>query len=78
MQKCPLCDSQNIRISYSKKIPDYFVKWFLNRVPFRCRKCRLRFYSREPQLSSVLMEAAAVRQWAKGLHNHRDQIRSLY
>jgi len=34
MHKCPLCDSQNIRISYSKKIRDYFFKWFLNRVPF--------------------------------------------
>ena len=78
MQKCPLCESQHIRISYSKKIRDYFFKWFLNRVPFRCRKCRLRFYSREPQLSSVLMEAAAVRQWAKGLDNRRDQIHSLY
>ena len=63
--KVPSLRFPKLRISYSKKIPDYFVKWFLNRVPFRCRKCRLRFYSREPQLSSVLMEAAAVRQWAE-------------
>jgi len=71
MSKCPLCDSQNIRISYSKKILDYFFKWLLNRVPFRCRKCRLRFYRREPQLSTVLVEAAAVKQWTDGLRNGR-------
>lgn len=49
MPNCPRCDSQYIRASYSKSTLDSVVKWLLNNVPFRCRKCRLRFYSREPQ-----------------------------
>jgi hypothetical protein len=49
MQKCPRCDSQYIRASCSKSTLDSVVKWLLNKLPFRCRKCRVRFYSREPQ-----------------------------
>jgi hypothetical protein len=75
MQKCPLCDSQNIRISYSKKIRDYFFKWFLHSVPFRCRKCRLRFYRREPQQSTeYIRDAAAVRQLTDGLRHRRPSL----
>jgi len=55
MRRCPRCDSQYIRISYSKKMLDNFAWWFLSRVPFRCRKCRLRFYRREPQQNTDYM-----------------------
>jgi hypothetical protein len=68
--RCPLCDSQYIRVSHSKRIFDFFVRLFLDKVPFRCRKCRLRFYMREPQVSTAYFrEAASVRQWTQGLHN---------
>ena len=43
LTSCPQCDSQDIRFSHSTKILD-FLATFLNRVPFRCRKCHLRFY----------------------------------
>jgi hypothetical protein len=63
MRRCPRCGSQYIRASYSKKVLDKFIWWFLNRVPFRCRKCRLRFYRREqPQNTDYVKGTAAVRQ----------------
>lgn len=49
MHRCPRCGSQYVRISYSRKMLDSLAWWFLNRVAFRCRKCRLRFYRKEPQ-----------------------------
>lgn len=70
--RCPLCDSQYIRVSHSKKILDFFVRLFLDKAPFRCRKCRFRFYMREPQVSTAYFrEAASVRQWTEGLRNRR-------
>ena len=52
MRRCPRCDSQYIRVSYSRKILDHLVWWLLNRIAFRCRKCRLRFYRRESHENS--------------------------
>ena len=49
---CPRCNSQDIRISYSTKTLDYLARWLLDRVPFRCRTCRSRFYCRERQEST--------------------------
>ena len=69
---CPRCNSQDIRISHSTKILDYFARWLLDRVPFRCRKCRLRFYCQDPQESTLLREAAAVRLWTGRLRKRRD------
>ena len=54
MLRCPRCDSQYVRISCSKKILDNIFWWFLNKVPFRCCLCRLRFYRRYPEESTVI------------------------
>jgi hypothetical protein len=68
---CPHCHSQDIRVSHSTKILDFFARLFLNRVPFRCRNCHLRFYRQDPQLSTVLADAAAVRRWTDRLPKRR-------
>ena len=71
--KCPLCASQDVRISHSRTILDFFVTLFLDRVPFRCRKCRLRFYRPEPQVNTdYFRDAAAVRQWTERLRNRSE------
>ena len=71
MLRCPRCDSQYVRISYSKKILDNFFWWFRDKLPFRCRRCRLRFYRREPEESTFIEDTAAVRQWTDGLRSRR-------
>jgi len=69
---CPRCNSEDIRISYSTKILDCLAKWLLDRVPFRCRKCRLRFYCPDQHESTLLKEAAAVRLWTGRLRKRRE------
>ena len=64
---CPRCDSPDIRNSYSTGILDFLFRELLDRVPFRCRHCRLRFYRKTPQQNDVLREAAAVKRWTDGL-----------
>ena len=72
MLRCPRCDSQHIRASYSKSTLDSVVKWLLNKVPFRCRKCRLRFYRREPQQSTTT-SASTIAPWAPFTHRGEDR-----
>ena len=70
---CPRCTSQDIRISHSKTILDFFVRLFLDRVPFRCCKCRSRFYGQEPQVNTdYFREAAAVTRWTEQLRNRSE------
>lgn len=70
--QCPRCESRDIRISYSKTILDLFFSWFLDKVPFRCRNCRLRFYLREPEESTEYFESvASVKRWADRLRKHQ-------
>jgi transcription elongation factor Elf1 len=64
---CPRCDSHDVRNSYSTAVLDFLFKQLLDRVPLRCRHCRLRFYCKAPQQNEVLREAAAVRRWTDGL-----------
>ena len=64
MPNCPRCDSQYIRGSHSRKIMDFLVELFFDTVPFRCRKCRLRFYQRQPEETTFIREAAALKQWS--------------
>jgi hypothetical protein len=64
---CPRCDSRDTRISQSTAVLDFLFRQLLDRVPFRCRNCRLRFYRRRPQQSEVLRVAAAVKRWTDGL-----------
>jgi hypothetical protein len=48
---------------------------FLDKVPFRCRKC---FYRRRSQESTAYSrDAASVRQWTEGLHNRPGWSRDL-
>jgi hypothetical protein len=61
LTNCPRCGSNEIRLSHSRWILDFFFREFLDRVPFRCRNCRRRVHLR-PQLSKVLNDAAAVRR----------------
>src|SRR5262245_11417613 len=67
LPSCPRCDSQDTRFSHSANILDFLLRQLLDRVPFRCRHCRLRFYRKTPQQSAVLREAAAVKRWTDGL-----------
>ena len=41
---CPKCGSSNTRASHSPHWSDSLQR-ALGRMPFRCRKCRIRFYS---------------------------------
>ncbi len=68
--KCPRCGSLYIRASYSKAVQDLFFSWFFNKVPFRCRNCRFRFYLREPEKNTEYFRSTeAVRQWTERLRN---------
>ena len=75
---CPLCESRNIRISYSRTVLDPVVRQILNRVPYRCRKCRLRFYKRHTEANPALTlkAAAAVRRWMEffGTGSHSKEV----
>ena len=64
---CPRCDSQDTRMSQSTFVLDFLFMRLLDRVPFRCRHCRLRFYRTRPQQSEVIRVAAAVKRWTDGL-----------
>lgn len=44
MIACPVCQSEDVRASWSTRITDVFHR-LRGRVPFRCRQCRQRFFA---------------------------------
>jgi len=46
--RCPACGRTDVRKSHSRNLRDIFMQ-FINKRPFRCRACKLRFYRHSPK-----------------------------
>jgi ribosomal protein L37AE/L43A len=72
---CPRCGSMHVHRTKRGRILEYWVLFFIAVRPYRCGKCRLRFYGPKKYSDVSVPDAMTVDGTAPSTNHHSESSR---